>query len=176
MHLDMAIVFFSYLWVYISLNLVCATGYRVIVWSSYDIALSMVYIVLTCLISLTPGFGTDQRAKQLGNIQGTLYATVAATSLTSTLIICRSIYVNTAESGERYRRRYRHVVDILVQSAAVHSTSMLLAAIFQYLNTAQTKSQSVDVAIYYFVPLSVPVLVSRINCHFSFAYYRLTYF
>jgi len=76
---------------------------------------------------------TPRRIDQANIIGAATFGSVAATSVTSTLIICRAIYSNTPRGG-RYRARYKYIADIIIQSSAIYSTLMLLLFILQLMD------------------------------------------
>ncbi|KAF4613776.1 hypothetical protein D9613_007358 [Agrocybe pediades] len=64
----------------------------------------------------------------LFTLDGAMYISVAATSLTSTFVICWQVYVHT-KHGSRSRRRYRNVMDALIQSSALYSSVLVIEAV-----------------------------------------------
>ncbi|KAF9554616.1 hypothetical protein CPC08DRAFT_821600 [Agrocybe pediades] len=113
---------------------------------SVELALAIVDATLTCLLILKPGFRTAQNNRLANRIGGTLFAFVAATSLSATFVICYHIYVKTS-LDRRSRRRYQHILDILVQSSSVYSVSVLVIAIFGFIFTGEVQSSLTLVAV-----------------------------
>ncbi|KAF9555562.1 hypothetical protein CPC08DRAFT_125367 [Agrocybe pediades] len=92
----------------------------------------------TAFVSLTytrKSFQSDVRVHQSALISGVLEIVTVVTSLSTTFIICRHIYTYSSTSQDRHsRRRYRYIIDILVQSSALYTTSVLLGAISGFLD------------------------------------------
>ncbi|KAF4615730.1 hypothetical protein D9613_012480 [Agrocybe pediades] len=61
-------------------------------------------------------------------LDGAMYVSVAATSLAATYIICGQVYTHT-KPGSRSRRRYRNVIDALIQSSALYSSVIVIEAV-----------------------------------------------
>ncbi|KAF4615798.1 hypothetical protein D9613_012472 [Agrocybe pediades] len=61
-------------------------------------------------------------------LDGAMFVSVAATSLASTFIICWQVYAHT-KPGSRSRRRYRNVIDALIQSSALYSSVLVIEAV-----------------------------------------------
>ncbi|KAF9536221.1 hypothetical protein CPC08DRAFT_771668 [Agrocybe pediades] len=57
-----------------------------------------------------------------------MFVSVAATSVMVTFIICRQVYAHT-KPGSRSRRRYRNVIDTLIQSSALYSGVLVIEAV-----------------------------------------------
>ncbi|KAF9559280.1 hypothetical protein CPC08DRAFT_708943 [Agrocybe pediades] len=64
----------------------------------------------------------------IGLLSGAMLASVAATSLATTFIICRQIYKHTKHRS-RSRRRYRKIIDALIQSSALYSIGVVIMAV-----------------------------------------------
>ncbi|KAF4618085.1 hypothetical protein D9613_012639 [Agrocybe pediades] len=102
--------------------------------SLLPIALLVVEIVLVisasvygCLMTAAPNFGTHQRAQIFDRVSAAAYFSVAATSLTSTGVICVQIWRHTA-LNTRSRKNYRTVINALVESSALYTVAVLLSA------------------------------------------------
>ncbi|KAF9536681.1 hypothetical protein CPC08DRAFT_717786 [Agrocybe pediades] len=61
-------------------------------------------------------------------LEGAVLVSVAVTSLAATFIICRQVYMHT-KPGSRSRRRYRKVIDALIQSSALYSSVIVVEAV-----------------------------------------------
>ncbi|KAF4615802.1 hypothetical protein D9613_012476 [Agrocybe pediades] len=95
----------------------------------------------------------------LGNAMG---PSAAATSLVSTFMICRQVYAHTTD-GSRSRRRYRHVINALIQSSGLYSGVLviegILGIISHYLSQPITpKNMYIGLILQYLV-----VVVSLLN-------------
>ena len=75
-----------------------------------------------------PSFDTMQRSQQSNDIIGGMFVAVALTSLTATFIICHHIYKSTYQD-RRSRRRYRHILNILMQSSVIYTAAVLLETV-----------------------------------------------
>ncbi|KAF4615088.1 hypothetical protein D9613_003287 [Agrocybe pediades] len=96
----------------------------------------------TAFVGLTymrKSFRNDERVHQSALISGVLETVAVATSLSATFIICQHIYSNTSQD-RRSRQRYKHIVDILVQSSVLYTTSVLLGAICGFLDRGKVTS------------------------------------
>jgi len=87
-------------------------------------------ISLSSIGFLKPEMNTPLRIDQVNIVGAATFGSVAATSVTTTFIICRAIYSNTTHGG-RCRARYKYIADIVIQSSAIYSTLMLLLFILQ---------------------------------------------
>ena len=81
----------------------------------------------------------------------------ATTSLASTFIICQHIYLNTTRISIH---RYKHIIDILLQSCILYTTSLIAMAICSFLDTGYVKS-SVMIVVFadYFGSLAMIMTV-----------------
>lgn len=90
--------------------------------------------VLGVLITSIPAFQTVS-FNRVGNIMQASSSTITAvTSITATIVIGAHIRSST-RLNRRARRRYQHIVEILVQSAALYSIVMLVQAIVAIIDT-----------------------------------------
>jgi len=69
---------------------------------------------------------------------------VAVTSLASTLVICYHIYSSTTQD-RRSRQRYKHVVDIMVQSSLVYTSIVAFDSVVGFLNTTPKQQLSLTI-------------------------------
>ncbi|KAF9560015.1 hypothetical protein CPC08DRAFT_762940 [Agrocybe pediades] len=86
---------------------------------------NMIYI---CLVNVKPGFSTQKTDEINTRIRATMLVSVAATSIVATYTICRQIYSHT-KPGSRTRRRYRNLIDALIQSSGVYSVVVVIEAV-----------------------------------------------
>ncbi|KAF9562346.1 hypothetical protein CPC08DRAFT_761484 [Agrocybe pediades] len=75
-------------------------------------------------------------------VVGALYTLTAATSLVTTAIICRQVYIRTTR---RTRRRYKYVLDVLISSCAVYTFINVFTALFYFLVADGNKFVAVTV-------------------------------
>jgi uncharacterized membrane protein len=57
------------------------------------------------------------------------YFSTFASTISSTLLIVYRIYNHISKQDNHYKKRFLHIVDVLVQSAAVYSLALLVSAI-----------------------------------------------
>jgi len=105
----------------------------------YTVALIITQVVLGLLVYLRPGYATEKHDHQGLVVVGSMFGAVAATSLTATFIICRHIYTRTSQDP-RSRRRYKNIVDILIQSSAIYATFSFIVTICSSLNTGDLQN------------------------------------
>ena len=74
-----------------------------------------------------------------------MLSAIAATSLTATFTICLHIYTSTTHN-HRSRRRYKHIIDTLVQSSVSYTTAVVLGTILAFLNTGSLQD-SINIII-----------------------------
>jgi len=104
---------------------------------------------------------TGRQASQETIIFAMIFGTVAATSITSTFIICRTIYANATNDGKS-RVRFKYIADILIQSSAIYSTVMLLSFIFVIL-LLWTKTIDVQMSENFVVSMAIGMTVSSVH-------------
>ena len=80
-------------------------------------------------------------------------------SLTATIIICHCIHTKTANQVQD-RRRYRHIIDILIQSSVLYTVVTIGTTIDSFLATGDLAS-SMDVFLVneYFEALTLVISV-----------------
>ncbi|KAF4614173.1 hypothetical protein D9613_007360 [Agrocybe pediades] len=61
-------------------------------------------------------------------LEGAMYVSVAATSLMATFIICWQVYAYTKHASGS-RKRYRNIIDVLIQSSALYSSMLVVEAV-----------------------------------------------
>jgi len=98
------------------------------------------------LVNTVPAFQTPARARQANYISGAMLSTVAATSLVSTVMICLHIYSSTTHD-RRSRKRYKHIIDAMVQSSAVYTTVAIATMIVVLLNTGAAETSIAVIAL-----------------------------
>jgi len=75
------------------------------------------------LATFVPEDNTIQWARRCNIIQGISYSTTAATSVLATFIVAAKIH--RSNMNNRARRRYRHIIEITIQSSALYTFSTL---------------------------------------------------
>ncbi|KAF4618105.1 hypothetical protein D9613_012648 [Agrocybe pediades] len=89
---------------------------------------NMIYI---CLVNVKPGFSTRKTDEINTRIRAAMLVSVAVTSVVATYAICRQIYSHT-KPGSRTRRRYRNLVDALIQSSGIYSVVVVIGAVLSF--------------------------------------------
>ena len=89
---------------------------------------------MTTLFYAKPASQTTKRSRDLHHILGATDASVVATMVTTTFIICRYIFHKTSHNN-RSRTKYKHIVEILIQSCMMYTTVMLMQTFVTFLNT-----------------------------------------
>lgn len=95
------------------------------------------------LYYVNPSDNTPEFARQFNVMQGTSSCVTVVTSVLATFVIGAQIYASTAMNRQA-RRRYQYLIEIIIQSSALYSISILLSAITTLVDTNQniTASQS----------------------------------
>ncbi|KAF9555086.1 hypothetical protein CPC08DRAFT_712337 [Agrocybe pediades] len=96
--------------------------------------LAITTMILESLLNAKPGFDNVQTARIDDQMVGATFGFIAATSVTSTVIICKNIYTHTRHN-HRARKRVVYVVDILTQSCAIYTVVAVGQAITSFLDT-----------------------------------------
>jgi len=107
--------------------------------SLYFTGLTIADTTFISIFDFTPSLQTPEGARHANNISAALFCTVSATGLAATFTICFSIYSSTTEDP-RSRRRYRDIIDIMVQSSAIYTTFAIILMISDFLNTGNAIS------------------------------------
>jgi len=81
---------------------------------------------------------TIQWAQWFNIIQGISFCTTAATSVLATSIIAATIH--RSNMNNRARRRYRHIIEISIQSSALYTLSVLGAAVTTLIDNGNLNS------------------------------------
>ena len=96
------------------------------------------------LLNFDPGDETDQFTHRYNIVQGTTSCVTVATSILATFIIGAQIYASTTMNRQA-RKRYKHIIEIIIQSSALYSFSILIGAVTALIgdNATITTSDSV---------------------------------
>ena len=86
----------------------------------------MSYIILFSAVKLTPSSGQDII---LNGLLASGYFSSFACTISTTLLIVYRIYNSLSNGANHSKKRFIHIVDVLVQSAAVYSLTLMVAAI-----------------------------------------------
>ena len=78
------------------------------------------------MVKLTPSIWQD---KILDDLYASGYFLSFACTISSTLLIVYRIYNSLSNGDNHSKKRFIHIVDVLIQSAAVYSFALLVAAI-----------------------------------------------
>jgi len=127
----------------------------------YYLALMIAHISLMITGSQNNTLETGRRASQETIIFAAIFGTVGVTSITSTFIICRTIYATITNDGHS-RVRFKYIADILIQSSAIYTIVMLLSFIFVILLLC-TKRTDVQISERFFVSLAIGTSVSSVH-------------
>ncbi|KAF9560671.1 hypothetical protein CPC08DRAFT_467512 [Agrocybe pediades] len=112
------------------------------------------------LFDLRQSLQTAENARRANHISAALFCTAAATSLSATLFLCYTIYSSTAMNPQSWKR-YRYIVDIMLQSSAIYTTFAVILMISDFLNTGQAISSIKGLVLSnYIEPLAVVTSVS----------------
>ncbi|KAF4610338.1 hypothetical protein D9613_010637 [Agrocybe pediades] len=93
-----------------------------------EIVLLLVGFAIAGLVWFDPRYKTAQFARRYNILQGSTFLVTAMTSMMATFVIGAQIYVSTRQNL-RARKRYAHIVEIMIQSAALYSLTILGQAI-----------------------------------------------
>lgn len=89
-------------------------------------------------------------------LTGILFLTVALTSLTATLIVCLQIFSHTTGSS---RIKYKHIVDILIQSSASCTAIIIGLAIVEISSTGPLKNSSAIATVGQYLQSSASIMM-----------------
>jgi len=84
-----------------------------------------------------PNDFTVQFTREANLSQGINLVITAITSITATSVIGAHIYSSTSLNPGA-RKRYKHIVEIIVQSSALYSLTLLASAILAFINDAHS--------------------------------------
>ncbi|KAF4618197.1 hypothetical protein D9613_011532 [Agrocybe pediades] len=104
-----------------------------------EIALVISSLVYTCLVEVKPGFLDSHTAGIDDHLEAAMYISVGATSLIATFIICYQIYMRTAPYPHT-RKRYRNIIDSLVQSSGTYSAIVVVLGIMQATESGESQT------------------------------------
>ncbi|KAF9547040.1 hypothetical protein CPC08DRAFT_769529 [Agrocybe pediades] len=96
--------------------------------------LVMADCIFDAFLNADPKFGTAKHVRISNRLAGAMYISAAVTSLMATFMICHQIYTHTSHYT-RSRKRFRHVIDILVQSSGIYTAVVIMQAVLDYLNS-----------------------------------------
>jgi len=96
------------------------------------------------LLHLYNGNKAEEFTQKYNIVQGTNSYVAVATSVLATFVIGAQIYTSTT-TNHQARRRYTHIIEIIIQSSALYSFSILITAITALVgdNSTFTASDSV---------------------------------
>ncbi|KAF9553203.1 hypothetical protein CPC08DRAFT_788271 [Agrocybe pediades] len=97
-----------------------------------EAALLVSSIVYACMLNNKPGFKSLQTVQIFNHLDAAMLIAVAATSLVSTILICLRIWQHTTPRSTS-RKRFRTVINALIQSSGIYSATVLLLAILGFL-------------------------------------------
>ena len=123
--------------------------------------LCVVDTVFVSLLSLRPTFRTLEHARMSNIVGGAMYISIALTSLTGTFMICYHIYSSTSNS--KARKRYKRIVDILIQSSIMYTTAIVLETISQFVSTEETPASAVQSLILNEISTSLSSIIT-VSC------------
>ena len=105
--------------------------------------LIIIAIIMNALSYFDPSDTTDEFLHQYDIVLGTSMCVTVATSMLATFVIGAQIHAST-DTNRKARRRYKHIIEIIIQSSALYSVSLLLNAITALCSPASlTASNSV---------------------------------
>ena len=90
-------------------------------------ALIIITNIIQGLVNFVPGDNTVQWSRWYNIIQGVNFCTTAATSVVATFIIAAIIHRSNINNGAR--RRYRHIIEITIQSSALYTLTIVGTAV-----------------------------------------------
>ena len=93
--------------------------------------------MVAAIAQYKPSHQTIQFERKVNILKGTSFCVTAATSMIATSLIAAHIYASTSLNLQS-RRRYMHIVEIMVQSSALYSLSTLGLAILDLINNANS--------------------------------------
>ncbi|KAF9560011.1 hypothetical protein CPC08DRAFT_708345 [Agrocybe pediades] len=120
-----------------------------------EIAFVILCTTYACLLDVNPGFATPKRIKINTRLGAVMFLTVAATSVVATFMICREIFTHTTP-GSPSRKRYRHLVGVLIQSCLLYSVVVVIHAALALAETGEVQtSLDLQMAVYYLTAVSL---------------------
>ncbi|KAF9551738.1 hypothetical protein CPC08DRAFT_823132 [Agrocybe pediades] len=113
--------------------------------------LALATAVYRSLLDAKPDFEMVQTDQIFDRLSAAAYVTVAATSLVSTIVICLQIWRHTMPRS-RSRKNYRNIINILIQSSAIYTVTVLFSAVLNFTSdTGSGESSFASVLISNFV-------------------------
>ncbi|KAF9536484.1 hypothetical protein CPC08DRAFT_771548 [Agrocybe pediades] len=111
-----------------------------------EIVLAVFTTVYKCLMDAKPQFDIFQHGQDLNYLVAATFVSVAATSLVSTLFICREIYKHTMP-GSSSRKHHRTIIILLIESSAAYSAAVLFLAVVNGIVTGSSQSAFISYII-----------------------------
>jgi len=128
----------------------------------HALALSIVQYVLLALLTFNPSITTPSLSRRFNLISGSLSCVSSFTSIFSTLTIGYLIYSSTRHD-KRSRRRYTHIIEILIQSSAFYSFTTTAVAVCAFGTTNDiVENGRTFIADNYFSTLQLFSIVSNL--------------
>jgi len=136
--------------------------------------LIIIVAVTIGLLEFFPGDETHAFTHQFNVIEGTSLCMTVLTSVLATFVIGAQIYLSTAMNHQA-RKRYKHLMEIIIQSSALYSLSTLLSAIItlSVANSSVTKPVLIEAGQYtttissFSTVSSLSFLSMNLNLHFT---------
>ncbi|KAF9554381.1 hypothetical protein CPC08DRAFT_766781 [Agrocybe pediades] len=110
-----------------------------------ETVLALTTIAYSLLIDAKPGFKTTQADVIFNRLSAAAFVAAATTSFVSTGVICRQIWRHTTPIS-RSRKRYRTIINALIESSAIYPVAVLFEAALQFAYTGSVES-SLEVLI-----------------------------
>ncbi|KAF9562348.1 hypothetical protein CPC08DRAFT_706721 [Agrocybe pediades] len=122
------------------------TGSRRITWIPCVLWLIESMLAIAIIIAEITGLDdyTDARILLVNGLLSTLFFTSALTSLISTFLIAYRLYVASKFTGAS-KRRFKNVIDIVVQSSAVYTVSVIIVGIYNVIPFDDSASATVGI-------------------------------
>jgi len=83
-------------------------------------------VIFFSVVKSTP---SNSQAMILNSLAASGYFLSLASTISSTLLIVYRIYNSVSHQGTHYKKRFMHIMDVVVQSAAVYSLALVVVAI-----------------------------------------------
>jgi len=132
--------------------------------SNVCIALSFGSTVLNILGNVVPLYNTYKMGRLIVVVNALLSVSNILSSVIPTFIICRHIYLNT-QGNKRSRRRYRHIIDILIRSSALYTFFATLRVIACFLNTTDQAEGHINAVIFLLYAENMPSIAGVSKLH-----------
>ncbi|KAF9554113.1 hypothetical protein CPC08DRAFT_198328 [Agrocybe pediades] len=122
-----------------------------------EIALVISATVYSSFVSAKPGFATAQTSQISNKLVAIALTSAAATSLVSTFLICEQIWRHTTLMS-RSRKRYRNIINILIQSSALYTVTVLFLSILNFANTGDIANSFTTLLITVYISAPAQVI------------------